>query len=98
MLHGAALDIPFLNFLFTFMLPFRKTLQSNFNYASTPNNGKVIKFCNLGDQSFETDLVVKGQSVVPDKCCKLLMNHLQFYLKSLQYLVNMNHLIKQSNE
>ena len=43
-------------FLFIFVLSFPKPFQKNLNYASIPNIVEVMKFCNLGDQSFEQTL------------------------------------------
>ena len=37
------------------MLPFSKTSKNNLNYLSILNIREVIKFCNLGDQGFQTD-------------------------------------------
>ena len=43
----------FLNYLFILILSFSKYFQDN---GSTPNNCEVMKFCNLGDQSFKPDI------------------------------------------
>ena len=37
------------------MLLYSKTFQNRLNHASSPNTREVMKFYNLGDQSFETD-------------------------------------------
>ena len=44
----------FLNYLFILIFSFSKYFQNNSNYGSTSNNCEVMKFCNLGDQCFET--------------------------------------------
>ena len=36
------------------LLNFSKYFQNNLNYCSTPIICEVMKFCNLGDQRFET--------------------------------------------
>ena len=47
----------FVNFLFIFILcPSTKAFQNILNYASTSNNREVMKFYNLDNKSFETDI------------------------------------------
>ena len=47
--------LEFSHFLFIFILSFLWTFQNNLNYASIKNIREVIKLCNQGDKSFETD-------------------------------------------
>ena len=46
----------FLNFLFILKLSYSKPIRNILNYASVENIEKVMKFYNLGDKTFETDL------------------------------------------
>ena len=46
----------FLNFLSILRLSYSKFFYSTLNYDSTANIQEVMKFYNLGDQRFETDL------------------------------------------
>ena len=40
---------------FLFILKLSKHFHNTLNYASTANIEEVMKFCNLGDKTFETD-------------------------------------------
>ena len=48
-------------------------MQNNLNYASTSNIREVIKFYNLGDKTFETDIVkfsiqdMSGAKLLPSR-------------------------------
>ena len=44
------------------MLSFSKTLQNHLSHAFAPNIREVMKFCDLGDQSLETD--IRDQSLL----------------------------------
>ena len=44
-----------LSFLFILKLSYSKPFHNTLNYAFTANIEKVMKLCNLGDKTFETD-------------------------------------------
>ena len=46
----------FLSFLFILKSSYSKPFHNTLNYTSTANIEEVMKFYNLGDKTFETDL------------------------------------------
>ena len=52
----------FLSFLFILKLSYSKPIRNILNYASVANIEKVMKFYNLGDKTFETDLSLSALS------------------------------------
>ena len=44
-----------MSFLFILKLPYSKPFHNTLNYASTANIEEVMKFYNLGDNTFEKD-------------------------------------------
>ena len=49
-----------LNFLFILQLSYSKPFHNILNYTSTANIEEVMKFCNLGDKTFEKDFSRHG--------------------------------------
>ena len=57
---GIAEFLKFLDFLFIFKLSFSLLFCNSSNYASNESIREVMKFYNLGEQSFETVFSVVG--------------------------------------
>ena len=55
----------FLNFLYILKLSYSKPFYITLNYASTANFQEVMKFYDLGNESFETDFNLAYRQLSP---------------------------------